>query len=45
MDKGRTIFKIMRYVNHCKKIFFFQNIKMSNPKGIEKLKELERLET
>lgn len=34
---------ITRYVTHYN--FFFQHIKMTNTKGIENLKELEKLET
>ena len=33
--------QIFRYVNYYK-IFFLQHIKMSNLKGIEKLKELQK---
>ena len=42
MDKGRTVFKIMRYVNHCKKKIFFPKYKNVKSKRNRKAKRTRK---
>ena len=44
MDKSSAVFQAIISLAQYKTDFFFQYIRMSNPKETEKVKEIEKLE-